>query len=89
METQRLEEARTRKNDEIDRRNLQQRTAKNQVINAEKKVIARQHAKRFLTFFKKDTLNILVDYGILRKPRTLSIGSVYVPQLYKQICSDM
>lgn len=32
METQRLEEQRTRKNDEIDRRNLQQRTAKNNAI---------------------------------------------------------
>lgn len=29
METQRLEEARARKNDEIDRRGLQQRTSKN------------------------------------------------------------
>lgn len=32
METQRLEEARGRKNDEIDRRNLQQRTAKNSQV---------------------------------------------------------
>lgn len=35
METQRLEEMRSRKNDEIDRRNMQIRIAKNQRQNAE------------------------------------------------------
>lgn len=56
METQRLEAARERKNDEIDRRNLQMRTTKTQLIMTEKRLIARRFAKRFLTSFKRDTL---------------------------------
>jgi hypothetical protein len=35
METQRLEEARSRRNDEIDRRSLQMRTAKSQLVHAD------------------------------------------------------
>ena len=38
METQRLGEIRIRKNDEIDRRNLQVRTTKNQMAQTEKKI---------------------------------------------------
>ena len=41
METQRVEAARKRRNDEVDRRNLQQRTAKNQKVWGERKLIAR------------------------------------------------
>ena len=89
METQRLEEARGRKNDEIDRRNLQQRTAKNSQVQSEKKVVARSFAKDFLRFFKRDTMNVLVDLGALRRPDQLSIGTTFVPQLYNQIKNDM
>jgi len=56
METQRLEEGRFRKNDEVDRRNLQLRTTKNSMVAAEKKIIARVFAKGFLKKFKRDTL---------------------------------
>jgi hypothetical protein len=89
METQRLEEARGRKNDEIDRRNLQQRTAKNSQVQSEKKVVARSFAKDFLRYFKRDTMNVLVDLGALRRPDQLSIGTTFVPQLYNQIKNDM
>jgi hypothetical protein len=89
METQRLEEARTRKNDELDRRNLQTRTAKNNIIGVERKIIARLFSKDFLKSFKRDTLQILVDIGTLRRPVNLSMGMTYVPQLYNQIRSDM
>ena len=68
METQRLEEGRNRKNDEVDRRNLQMRIAKNQLISTDRKVVARLFAKDFFRTFKKDTLQILVDMGSLRKP---------------------
>lgn len=43
---------RGRKNDEIDRRNMQIRIAKNQTQMDEKKQIARQYAKTFLANFK-------------------------------------
>jgi hypothetical protein len=61
METQRVEATRKRRTDETERRNLQQRTAKNQRIWAERKVIARGLSKDFLMLFKRDTLNALVD----------------------------
>lgn len=89
METQRLEEARQRKTDEIDRRNLQMRTAKNQIIATEKKLIARVFSKGFLSAFKRDTLTNLVKIGALRRPIDLSVGQIYVPQLYNQIHWDM
>jgi len=41
METQRMEGSRKRRIEETERRNLQQRTAKNQRIWAERKVVAR------------------------------------------------
>jgi hypothetical protein len=89
METQRLEEGRARKNDEIDRRNLQMRTAKTQLVATERRLIARNFAKDFLKTFKRDTLQIMVDVGTLRRPKDLSEGQIYVPQLYGQIKADM
>ena len=79
METQRLEEARARKNDEVDRRNLQMRTTKNNMIAAEKKIVARSFAKNLLKNFKKESMKVLVDIGTLRKPSELSVGMTYVP----------
>ena len=79
METQRMEGARKRRIEETERRNLQQRTAKNQRIWAERKVIARSAAKEFLMLFKRDTLKILNDQGLLRRPREFSIESHFVP----------
>lgn len=89
METQRLEEARSRKNDEIDRRNLQQRTNRNNQVQADRKIVARLFAKDFLKSFKRDTLKVMGDLGVLRKPINYSIGSHFVPQLYGQIKADM
>lgn len=61
METQRMEGARRRRIEETERRNLQQRTAKNQRVWAERKVLARVAAKEFLQLYKRDTLKILQD----------------------------
>ena len=83
METQRLEEARMRKNAEIDRRMMQMRLAKTNLINEEKRHIALNFSKNFLKTFKRDTLKILVDMGTLRRPRDTSVGSHFVPKLYK------
>ena len=85
METQRLEEARTRKNDEIDYRNLQQRTDKQIVETVDKKVISRLFAKDLLKNFKRDTLRLLTDFGTLRRPQQFSMDTHFVPQLYGQI----
>lgn len=82
METQRMEAARKRRIEEQERRNLQQRTTKSQKVNAEKKVMARQTAKDFLFLFKRDSLKIMTDEGLLRRPRDFSIQSTFIPQLY-------
>ena len=82
METQRMEAARKRRIEEQERRNLQQRTTKSQKVNAEKKVMARQTAKEFLFLFKRDSLKIMTDEGLLRRPRDFSIHSTFIPQLY-------
>lgn len=77
-----MEAARKRRVEETERRNLQQRTSKNQRIWAERKVIARQLAKEYLMLFKRDTNRVLIDEGILRKPFEYSMDSHFVPQLY-------
>jgi hypothetical protein len=68
METQRLEENRARKSDEVDRRNSQMRLTKGIKQATEKKIIARVFAKQFLSRFKRDTMTTLIDLGALRKP---------------------
>ena len=80
---------RGRKNDEIDRRNMQVRTAKNQTQQGEKRLLARAYAKNFLSSFKRDTLLKMVDLGFLRRPRDLYIGTNFIPALYNQIHADM
>lgn len=83
METQRLEEARLRRNAEVDRRMMQMRLAKTANVNDEKRDVSRGFAKSFLRTFKRDTLKMMVDLGALRKPRELSVGMDFAPKLYK------
>ena len=80
---------RGRKNDEIDRRNMQIRIAKNNSQLAEKKLISRQFSKNFLATFKQGTLQKMVDLGVLRRPSDLYVGTNFVPVLYNQIHHDM
>jgi len=89
METQRLEENRARKSDEVDRRNSQMRLTKGIMQATEKKVIARLFAKNFLSKFKRDTMRTMIDLGALRRPVDLSTGATFVPQMYNQIQFDM
>jgi hypothetical protein len=89
MQTQMMEAGRLRRTDETDRRNLQQRTAKNQRIWAEQKVIAREMSKRFLMLFKRDSLQLLVDEGILKRPYDASMDNTFIPELYGQVEFDL
>ena len=68
-----MEAARRRRMEESERRNLQQRTTKNQKVWAEKKILSRLAAKEFLYLFKRDTLKTMVDEGGLRKPSVYSL----------------
>ena len=83
IQTQRLEEARNRKNEEVNRRNLQARTNLAVTSNKEKQQIARQYAQQFLRFFKSDCLTTLTDMGCLRDRRTYSMQKNFYPQLHK------
>lgn len=89
METQRMQEYKNRRTEESERRSLQQRTAKAQRVWTEKKLISRQKSKDFLNLFKRDTLKIMVDQGILRAPTTYSFDSHFVPQLHNQVLFDL
>ena len=89
METQRVEAARKRRIEETERRNLQQRTAKNQRIWAEKKVIARTMSKEFLMMFKRNCMVMLEDQGALRRPRDFSLNTDFIPQLFGQVQFDL
>lgn len=51
-----MEAANTRKNEEQDRRVLQQRTQNNQQEMAQKQVLARVYVKDFMRYFKRDNL---------------------------------
>lgn len=82
METQRVEAARNRKNEEIERRNMQMRTQRAMSITAEEKLTSRVMAKNFLIHFKRDTLKQLVDLGQLRSGQETSVKSYFIPQLY-------
>jgi hypothetical protein len=46
-------------------------------------------AKDYLNLFKRDSLRLLVDEGVLRKPMEYSLESHFVPQLYGQIKFDI
>ena len=89
VQTQRVEARQNRHNDEIDRRNLQQRV--NQVIQEgrEKRELATVMSKQYLRFFKRDTLQQLKDIGLLRSKKEYSMGSHFVPALYNQIKLEM
>jgi hypothetical protein len=52
---------------------------------AEKKIMSRVYAKEFLSTFKRDTLIKMVDLGVLRRPRDLSMGTSFLPKLFNQI----
>jgi hypothetical protein len=39
--------------------------------------------------FKRDTLRLLTDQGLLRRPSEYSIESHFIPQLYNQIHFDL
>ena len=85
VQTQRVEARQLRRNDEIDRRNLQQRV--NQVLSEgkQKREVARNMSKQFLKHFKRDTLVSLKDIGLLRNKKAYSMGTHFLPALYQQI----
>lgn len=55
----------------------------------QKRIIARNMAKDFLIHLKKNTLEIMVDEGTLRKRQDFSFHHTYMPQLYNQVLLNM
>ncbi len=89
VQTQRVEARQGRRNDEIDRRNLQQRVEKTLQQGKEKRDIARVMSKQFLKYFKRDTLQQCKDLGLLRAKKSYSMDTHFVPALYQQIKLEM
>lgn len=79
-----MEAANTRKNEEQDRRVLQQRTANQQTEMAQKQVLSRVFVKDFMRYFKRDNLQVLVDMGCLRSQKDLSMGMDLIPKITGQ-----
>jgi hypothetical protein len=84
VETQRMEAANTRKNEEQDRRVLQQRTANQMTEMAQKQVLSRVFVKDYLKFFKRDNMQVLVDTGSLRSQKALSMHMDLLPKIAGQ-----
>lgn len=89
VQTQRVEARQGRRNDEIDRRNLQQRVHSVLTDGQEKRNIARTMSKQFMKYFKRDTMTQLTDMGLLRNRKEYSMGTHFVPALYQQIKLEM
>ena len=89
VQTQRIEARQSRRNDETDRRNLQQRVNSVLEDGQTKRAIAQTISKQFLKFFKRDTLSSLKDMGLLRKKKEYSMGAHFVPALYHQLKLEM
>lgn len=83
MNTQRVEASRFRKNDEIERRALQIRTQRGLDLLSDKRAVAANISKTFLTHLKRDSLKFLVDLGNLRSHKDFSVESELIPQLLK------
>jgi len=66
VETQRLEAARKRRDEELDRRNLQEQLQHKLAVWREKKEYARNAALKYLKFLKRDKMEELKDQGLLR-----------------------
>lgn len=84
MQTQRVEARQQRRDDEQDRRNLQQRVRSILAIGREKRELAKNISKQFLRSFKRDTLQCLQDLGCLRSRKEYSLGTHFIPLLYTQ-----
>ncbi len=89
LETQRMEAHAVRKQDEMERRNLQVRTHGMVQEETEKRVMCRLEAKSFLKYFKRDCLAQLLDLGVLRSAADLSMGTHFVPHLLGQAEYDL
>ena len=89
VQTQRVEARQGRRNDEIDRRNLQIRVNHTLEEGKERREIARTMSKQFLKYFKRDTLQQCKDLGLLRAKKNFSMGTHFVPALYQQIKLEM
>lgn len=63
MHTQRLEAQRQRRDDEYDRRVLQQRTHKNLALEQERLKYARSVTQNFLKFLKREKIEELTAQG--------------------------
>ena len=88
METQRLEAARNRKMNEVNRRALQQKMVMATGITRDKKELARTLSRQYLRFLKRDTLGLMTDMGVLRSRKEYGMGVNFIAPFYNQVLKD-
>lgn len=79
MQTQRMEARALRLEAETDRRIMQQRVANVLIENKQRREIASVVTRKYLSFFKKDTLSYLEDVGLLRSRKSFQMKGIYLP----------
>jgi hypothetical protein len=72
----------------MERRNLQVRTSGMIEEETEKRLMSRMKSKTFFKYFKRDTLSQLLDLGVLRPAKDLSMGMSFIPHLLGQVEYD-
>ena len=88
IETQRLEAARMRRDDELDRRHLQEQVRRKLEVWRQKKEFARNTAMKYMQFLKRDKMEELQDQGLLRSQQGFQMGADLLPKLQKQVLLD-
>jgi hypothetical protein len=77
-----------RYNQEIERRNLQQKATNTLHTYLDRREIAKNATKQFLHRFKRDNLNYLTQIGLLRSRFTHQLYQSLVPMLYTQVLDN-
>jgi len=88
METQRMEAAYKRGQQEKERRNLQQKLRKEVRRSAHQKVVCRLLSKAYLASLKDRSLRLLQDHGFLRDPVESEIFADYLPWIYNETTTN-
>ncbi|EGR32022.1 hypothetical protein IMG5_098580 [Ichthyophthirius multifiliis] len=88
-EVQRLEAKEKRIQDENERRKIQYDKKKEINILSHKKLVARNISKNHLYYLKNNTINMLEDQGVFRKPLEMALYDQFEPWLYQNIIKEL
>lgn len=84
MDVQKLEDAETRRKEEINRRQIQQKERMDLTKIHQKKLISRVFAREYLINLKTNTLTNLISSGVFQKPLSREIYFEIAPYIQKK-----